>query len=83
MLSGGVPLLGAASYTGARMAAGAKDAIKMKLAREHNARYAQYALPTEGPSRDALIAALESQIPGPKPSLISRGANTLSRIVAP
>lgn len=80
---GGMPGVGAGMLGAAKAGAMAKDAIKMKLAREHNARYAQYALPTEGPSRDALIAALESQIPGPKPSLVTRGANALSRIVAP
>jgi hypothetical protein len=80
---GGMPGVGAGLLAGAKVAAKAKDVVKMKLAREHNARYAQYALPTEGPSRDALIAALEAQIPGPKPSLATRGANALSRIVAP
>lgn len=80
---GGYPGVGSALLTAAKGGAMAKDAIRMKLAREHNARYAQYALPTEGPSREALIAALESQIPGPKPSLITRGANALSRIVSP
>lgn len=80
---GGMPGVGAGMLGAAKAGAMAKDAIKMKLAREHNARYAQYALPTEGPSRDALISALESQIPGPKPSLVTRGANALSRIVSP
>lgn len=80
---GGMPGVGSGLLAAAKGGAMAKDAIKMKLAREHNARYAQYALPTEGPSRDALIAALESQIPGPKPSLVTRGANALSRIVSP
>lgn len=82
-VAGGTPLLGAATYTGARLAASAKDAVKTKLAREHNARYAEYALPTQGPSRDELIRALEAQIPGPKSSLLTRGSNVLSRIVAP
>ena len=80
---GGMPGVGSGLLAAAKGGAMAKDAIRMKLAREHNARYAQYALPTEGPSRDALIAALESQIPGPKPSLVTRGANALSRIVSP
>jgi len=72
ILSSGIPGGGAAAYMGVKGIASAKDAVKMKLAREHNARYAQYALPTEGPSRDALIAALEAQIPGPKPSLLNK-----------
>lgn len=80
---GGIPGVGSGLLAAAKGGAMAKDAIRMKLAREHNARYAQYALPTEGPSRDALIAALERQIPGPKPSLVTRGANALSRIVSP
>ena len=80
---GGMPGVGSGLLATAKAGAMAKDAIKMKLAREHNARYAQYALPTEGPSRDALIAALEAQIPGPKPSLLRRGSNALSRIVSP
>ncbi len=83
MLAGGIGGVGTALYTGARAAAAGKDAIKTKLAREHNAQYAKLALPTEGPSRDALIAALEAQIPGPKPSLVTRGANALSRMVGP
>lgn len=83
MLAGGIGGVGTAAYTGAKIASAATHKAKTILAREHNARYAQYALPTEGPSRDALIAALESQIPGPKPSLVTRGANALSRIVAP
>ena len=49
---GGMPGVGAAMLGAAKVGAAAKDAIKMKLAREHNARYAQYALPTEGPKRD-------------------------------
>lgn len=72
ILSSGVPGIGAAAYMGAKGVASVKDAVKMKLAREHNARYAQYALPTEGPSRDELIKALEAHIPGPKQSLLSR-----------
>ena len=80
---GGMPGVGSGLLATAKAGAMAKDAIKMKLAREHNARYAQYALPTEGPSRDALIAALEAQIPGPKPSLLRRSGNALSRIVSP
>lgn len=72
ILSSGVPGIGAAAYMGAKGVASVKDAVKMKLAREHNARYAQYALPAEGPSRDELIKALEAHIPGPKQSLLSR-----------
>jgi hypothetical protein len=82
MLAGGVGGVGTALYTGARVAAAGKDAVKAKLAREHNAQYAKYALPTEGPSRDELIRALESHIPGPKQSLLTR-AQGLARLVAP
>jgi hypothetical protein len=82
VLSGGIPMVGAAAYTGARIAAAGKDAVKAKLAREHNAQYAKYALPTEGPSRDELIRALESHIPGPKQSLLTK-AQGIARLVAP
>lgn len=82
VLSGGIGGVGAAAYTGARIAAAGKDAVKAKLAREHQAQYAKYALPTEGPSRDELIRALESHIPGPKQSLLTR-AQGLARLVAP
>lgn len=74
------------SILGAGMAKGssaASFAIRTALAKERNLQLAKYALPTEGPSRDALIKALEARIPGPKPSLLARGTNALSRIVAP
>jgi hypothetical protein len=80
---GGYPGIGSGLLAGAKAGAMAKDAVKMALARNHNAQYAKYALPTEGPSRDELIRALEAQIPGPKKSLAVRGANALSRIVSP
>lgn len=83
ILSSGMPGIGVAAYSGAKGIASVKDAVKMKLAREHNARYAQYALPTEGPKREELIRALEAQIPGPKPSILARGSNALTRIIAP
>jgi hypothetical protein len=80
---GGTPLIGSAVVGGAKIAGKATDVVKQKLYREQQARYAKYALPTEGPSRDALIKALEARIPSPKPSLLTRGSNALSRIVAP
>jgi len=80
---GGMPGVGAGLLTAAKVGASVKDAVKMKLAREHNARYAQYALPTEGPSRDELIRQLEARIPGPRQSLLTRGASGISRLVGP
>ena len=80
---GGVPSVGAALYGGAKIGAKTADVIKQKLYRNNQAAYAKYALPTQGPDREALIRALEAQIPGPKPSLLARGGNALSRIVAP
>lgn len=80
---GGYPGVGSALLTAAKGGAMAKDAVKLALARNHNAQYAKYALPVQGPSRDELIRALEARIPGPKPSLLARGTNALSRIVAP
>lgn len=78
---GGYPLIPTLALAGAKVGAVGKDAVKMKLAREHNARYAQYALPTEGPSRDELIRSLESFIPGPKKSMLSRASNVASKII--
>lgn len=69
--------------TGAKVGSAAAFKIKTALAKERNAQYAKLALPTEGPSRDALIKALEAHIPGPKQSIMTRGANSLSRIVGP
>jgi hypothetical protein len=80
---GGYPILPTLALSAVKGGAMAKDAVKLALARNHNAQYAKYALPTEGPNRDALIKALEARIPGPKPSLLARGSNALSRIVAP
>ena len=82
VLSGGIGGVGAAADTGARIAAAGKDAVKAKLAREHKAQYANSAVPTAGPSRDDLIRALESHIPGPKQSLLTR-AQGIARLVAP
>jgi len=85
MLSSGVPGVGAALYAGSRVALAAKDRIKLLLAKEHNAQYAKLALPTEGPSRDALIQNLEqvANRNSPKQSILRRGAGTLSRLVGP
>jgi len=79
----GVPAIGALAYQGLKGAAAVTNKIKTAIAKENEAQYAKYAFPTEGPSRDALIAALEAQIPGPKQSLLTRGAGTLSRLVGP
>lgn len=83
IMAHGYPGVGSALLTGAHIANSATHSIKTKLAREHNAQYAKLALPVEGPSRDALIQSLEAAIPGPKQSIMTRGANTLSRLVAP
>lgn len=72
VLAGGISGAGTALYTGARAAHAAKDRIKLLLIKEHNAQYAKYALPTEGPSRDALIQSLEAAIPSPKLSIRSK-----------
>ena len=68
---GGTPGFGSAVLGTAKLGAMGKDAIRMKLAREHNAQYAKYALPTEGPSRDELIRQLEARISKPKPSMLT------------
>ena len=72
LLAHGIPGIGAATLGGAKVANSVKHAISSKVAKERNAQYAKYALPTEGPSRDELIRALEAHIPKPKLSLMSR-----------
>ena len=72
-------VLAVGSKIGSAMAFKAKTA----LAKERNLQLAKYALPTEGPKRDELIKQLEAFVPGPKQSLLTRGANTLSRLVSP
>lgn len=84
MLATGQPLLGSGAYLGAKGVLAAKDAVKMALARNHNARYAKYALPTEGPDRDQLIQSLDAIANRPpKQSLIRRGAGALAKVVQP
>lgn len=80
MMSSGVPGVGVGLMIGSKAVNVTKDAIKMKLAREHNAQYAKLALPVEGPSRDELIRQLETRIPGPKKSLLSRASSLASRV---
>ena len=72
ILAHGYPGIGTATLGGAKAVSATKHAISTKIARERNAQYAKYALPTEGPSRDELIQALEATIPKPKLSLMSR-----------
>lgn len=72
ILAHGYPGIGTVTLGGAKAVSATKHAISTKIARERNAQYAKYALPTEGPSRDELIQALEAAIPKPKLSLMSR-----------
>lgn len=72
ILAGGVGGVGTAAYLGLKGANATKDAIKVKLAREHNAQYAKLALPVEGPSRDQLIKQLEAFIPQPKMTMLNK-----------
>ena len=72
ILAHGYPGIGTAALIGAKISNEIKHNISTKIARERNAQYAKYALPTEGPSRDELIQALEAAIPKPKLSLMSR-----------
>jgi hypothetical protein len=83
ILAHGYPGVGTALLTSANLANRGAHNIKTKIAKEINMQYAKLALPTEGPSRDALIQSLEAAIPGPKQSIVRRGANSLSRLVAP
>lgn len=87
-LSGGATIGAGLAATGAAVGAGklgsiATHAAKLALAKERNLQLAKYSLPTQGPSRDALIKSLEAAIPGPKQSRLVRGAAALSRLVAP
>jgi hypothetical protein len=72
-----------AANTAHKYGTAVKDKVKIALAKERNLQLAKNALPTEGPRRDALIKSLEAAIPGPKQSIMRRGASTLSRLVAP
>lgn len=60
MLTSGMPGVGTALYTAAKIGAFAKDKIATALAKEKNAQLAKLALPTEGPDREALIRGLEA-----------------------
>jgi hypothetical protein len=55
----------------------AKHAIDTKLAKERNLHLAKMALPIQGPERDQLISDLQSFLPKPKQSLLSRVASRL------
>lgn len=72
----GAPGVGAGigvALVGAKAAASKfKHDVAVKLAKERNAHLAKLSLPTEGPSRDQLIKELESFLPKPKQSLLSR-----------
>lgn len=86
-LSGGsIPGAGVAAYSAMKGATAVKDAISLKLAREHNARYSKYAMPEAG-AREELIQALEAVASKPpKQSVIRRAVNTgvrLGSLVAP
>ena len=86
-LSGGsIPGAGVAAYGAMKGATAVKDAISLKLAREHNARYSKYAMPEAG-AREELIQALEAVASKPpKQSIVRRAANTgvrLGSLIAP
>lgn len=60
LATSGMPGVGAALYTAAKAGAFAMDKVAMSMAKEKNAQLAKLALPTEGPSREALIQQLEA-----------------------
>lgn len=62
----GVPAVGALTYQGLKGVNAVVHKIRTAIAKENETQYAKYALPTEGPSRDALIKSLEAAIPNPK-----------------
>jgi hypothetical protein len=82
MLTSGVPGVGTALYTGAKLAAWGKDKIATALAKEHNAQLAKIALPVQGPDREELIRSLEAVANKPPRSLL-RKTNSLARLVGP
>jgi len=86
-LSGGsIPGAGVAAYGAMKGATAVKDAISLKLVREHNTRYSKYAMPEAG-AREELIQALEAVASKPpKQSIVRRAANTgvrLGSLIAP
>ena len=87
VLTTGTPAAGTLGYLGLKGLVSAKDKISAKLAREHNARYAKYAMPTEAGARQELIQALEAvAAQPPKQSIVRRAVNTgvrLGSLVAP
>lgn len=70
-------MLGVASVAAKAATSNIKHAISTKIAKEKNAQFAKYALPTQGPDRDQLIRDLESFLPQPKQSIVRRTLNTL------
>lgn len=82
VMASGTPGVGALGYMGLKALAAGKDAISMKLAKEHQARYAKYAMPVEGSvERADLIKALEAVASQPpKQSIVRRAANTGARL---
>lgn len=76
MLTSGMPGIGTALYTAAKVGAFAKDKIATALAKEKNAQLAKLALPTEGPDREALIRGLEAvaaEHSRPRLSIMNKG----------
>jgi hypothetical protein len=59
-MASGTPLVGTAVYAGIKGASKVKDAIAMKLAKEHNSNYAKYALPDTPEARTDLIQKLDA-----------------------
>lgn len=80
----GAGLVAVGALAGAsKLGSVATHAARLALAKERNLQLAKYSLPTQGPSRNALIKSLEAAIPGPKQSRLVRGTTTLSRLVSP
>ncbi len=81
-MAGGIPTVGAMVYGGVKAGNAIKHEIATKLAKEHNANYAKFALPVAGPSRDELIKNLEAVANHQKPSMLSRATSAM-RLIAP
>jgi len=71
-------VLGTAAVAAKGIGSAVKHSIETKLAKERNLHLAKMSLPIQGsPDRARLISDLESFLPKPKPSLLSRVASKL------
>lgn len=80
--SGSIPGAGVASVLGVKGVGSLIFKGKEKLAHKTNEEYSKL-LTAEGEARNQLIKTLESYISQPKPNMLVRGTNALSKVIAP